>query len=198
MGKEEGCKCMWCKAGVSDEQALNTRVDFLVASFTLMFTRLFNLTADSLVKQTNDFKDVLITFIKSEGRDNKPVFSYIVDTCFFTIGLDGPLTPTQIYEKAEEIDEMVAAAFRLFRADVGMEETPILAGLLTPEIFVDTQFDVDSLPSALKTMYNKYENQRSSFDPFSQLLESLGGNVQFQMFDLDGEQIQEQEHKVLH
>jgi hypothetical protein len=195
MEKEEGCKCMWCKAGVSTEEALNKRVDFLVASFALMFARLFNLASDSVVKQTNDFKDVITTFINSEDRDNKPVFSYIVDTCFFTVGLGGSLSPTQIYEKSEEIDEMVAAAFRLFRADVHMEETPILTGLLTPEIFVETQFDVDSLPSVLKTMYNKYENQTN---PLTHLLESLGGNVQFQMFDMDNEQAEQQEHKVLH
>lgn len=199
MSKEK-CGCSWCKAGLSPEDAMIKRVDFLVASFALMFARLFDLSSMSIVKQTSDFKDVLTAYVKSEEHDNKPVFKYIVDTCFYTVGLGGPLTPTQIYKKAEELDEMVGDAFRLFRIDININEIPILSGLLTPEIFVEGQFDVDSLPDVLKTIYNKYEqnNIYRSNNSLSKLMENLANGGQFQMFDMDNDQPEQQERKVIH
>lgn len=152
---EEKCECMWCQKGITKEEAKNRRIDFITKVFELMFIYLFKDVEKNVEKATLQFKEVLTNFLEDEDADGGDVDKSVIDIIFYAIGLNSGLKPSDIYMKCYKMHTAIDNSFSAFRQDIRMEETPVLSGLMTPELFVANETGEGELPQELIDMYKK-------------------------------------------
>lgn len=155
---QDKCDCFWCQKGVSKDEAKVRRINFFTRVFELMFINLFKDFEKDVEKTTTQFKDIITKFLTDKELTGEDIDKAVIDIIFYEIGLGTDLKPSEIYIRCYKMHAAIDNAFTAFRHDIRMKETPILSGLLTPELFVINETGEGKLPENIIQLYKKASN----------------------------------------
>ena len=173
----EKCNCMWCKKNVNAEEATSKRISFLHKIFELAFSKKIaqgNKPIDAILEE---FKIELIEFFKKEDQFSSDLMESIFNITFYYTGMPDEIKPWEINLLANEVHDCIVKGFEFLKSDIGIAETPVLSGLVTPEMVVNCQLDGTEFPQEVIALYMKqHTNSMSSL--LSGLQESYGVQVE--------------------
>lgn len=173
------CNCEWCKKNTTAVQATETRIEFLVEVFRLMFKEHFESVKPGISDTAKDiFRQSMIEYFGKKEIDHHALIEPIVNLSFSLVyGINKEFTPWIIASNCNDIHTGVENAFKALAVDIELPETPILSKILTPQIFVDLEVHEKELPKELADIYENHNktNRVGLQDLISNLRSTLTG-----------------------
>ncbi len=177
----EKCNCMWCKKNITAEEATEKRISFIHQVFQLAFIRtMFEAEPDRDISGVlEEMKTAIIEFFKDQEQHIDDLYENIFNIVFYYSKDDiGELfKPWEFKEFTDQIYDCVYRSFEFLKSDIGVQETPVLSGLITPQMIVDYQLKNIPFSKEIENIYmNKSQNVMS--DMLSGLEERFGIQVE--------------------